>query len=349
MRAHAMDADEVSNVQLGWIVAHEVRGRDGKRFLRKGGAIDRDVLDRWAEVAPGELHLIEPDEGDLHEDEAGLRVCAAVAGDGIRIRGPVQSRYNLVAERKGLLRVDAAVLRRVNAVDGVTVFTLLDRQPVLPGKIVAGVKVTPITIPATRIEEVERAVSDVAPPLVVLPFASKRVAVLATEGLNARLRERFGAVVEKKIGWYGSEVTDVRFIDSDPAVIAATLREFLASGAEIVMAAGGNTIDPLDPILVGLGEIGAEMVHFGAPAHPGSMFWLARKDATPIVNLASCSMYSRATVADLILPLVMTGQQVTPADIVEFGYGGLLEREMAFRFPDYDAEASDEEEGEQAE
>ena len=47
--------------------------------------------------------------------------------------------------------------------------------------------------------------------------------------------------------------------------------------------------------------------------------------------------------AGLILPLVMTGQRVTSDDIVELGYGGLLEREMAFRFPPYDAETSHEE------
>jgi molybdopterin biosynthesis enzyme len=113
-----------------------------------------------------------------------------------------------------------------------------------------------------------------------------------------------------------------------------------------LMAAGGNTLDPLDPISVAMERIGAEMVHHGAPAHPGSMFWLARHGDVPIVNLASCSMYSRATVADLVLPLVMTGQQVTSADIIELGHGGLLEREMAFRFPDYDAETSADEDSE---
>jgi molybdopterin biosynthesis enzyme len=157
------------------------------------------------------------------------------------------------------------------------------------------------------------------------------------------MRERFRAVVEKKIHWYGSDVIDLRFISCEPAEIAATFGDFLDQGADILMAAGGNTIDPLDPLLLALDCVGAEMVHFGAPAHPGSMFWLARKGDIPIINLASCSMYSRATVGDLILPLVMTGQQVTSEDIIDLGYGGLLEREMAFRFPDYDAETSDDE------
>lgn len=342
VRAHAMRTDEVGERQLGWVLAHEVRRADGGRFLRKGGTIDTDALARWSEIAPGELHLIELEPGDLHEDVAGRRVAQAVAGDGIAIRGPIQSRYNLVSERKGLLRVDVERLRAVNAVDGVTVFTLLDRQPVLPGKIVAGVKVTPIAVPEAGVREVERSCRDEGSPLALRPFEPKRVAVLATEGLNDRLRERFRAIVEKKVGWYGSEVVDLRFIASDPEEIAATIQGFLDRGVDVILAAGGNTIDPLDPLLVALPRAEAEMVHFGAPAHPGSMFWLARAGEVPIVNLASCSMYSRATVADLILPLVMTGQRVTSADIIELGYGGMLEREMAFRFPDYETDTSDE-------
>lgn len=342
MRAHAIRTEDVGPEQLGWVLAHEIRHANGSRLFRKGAIIDEEMLQRWGETAPGEAHLIEPDAGDVHEDEAGRRVCEAVAGDGIRIKGPIQSRYNLISERKGLLRVDIDLLRAINRVDGVTVFSLLDRQPVLPGKIVAGVKVTPIVVPGSAIDDVEGLVSAAAsPPLVVLPYARKRVAVLATEGLNDRMRERFIRSVEQKISWYGSEVQEIRFIGSEPEEIAATFRDFLDDGADILLAAGGNTIDPLDPLLLALDKVDAEMVHFGAPAHPGSMFWLARKGDVPIFNLASCSMYSRATVADLILPLVMTGKRVTSDDIVELGYGGLLEREMAFRFPDYDAETSD--------
>jgi hypothetical protein len=343
MRAHAMRIEDVTEAQLGWVVTEDVRARDGKRLLRKGALLDRATLDHWVDAQPGEIHLLELEAGELHENQAGECIARAVGGEGIQIKGPLQSRFNLVAERKGLLRVDIDLLRQVNRIEGVTVFSLLDRQTVLPGKVVAGVKVTPIAIPRAHVAEVERLCQEAArPPLAVLPFAPKRVAVVATEGLNEKMRARFRATVEQKMRWYGSEVSDVRFVESEPRAVAGALRDFLADGADILMAAGGNTIDPLDPIFQSLPLIGAEMVHFGAPAHPGSMFWLARAGQVPIFNLASCSMYSRATVADLILPLVMTGQTVTSDDIVELGYGGLLEREMAFRFPNYDAEASDE-------
>lgn len=343
MQAHAVETSDVSSDHTGWILAEEVRSVEGKRLFRKGTRIDEDVLECWDEVAGGTLHLIEPEADDLHEDVAGRRIAETVGGEGLTIKGPVQSRYNLVAARKGLLRVDMDLLRAVNRVDGATVFSLLDRQPVVAGKIVAGVKVTPITLPVSSVEQIEGLVAEAArPPLVVLPFASKQVFVVATEGLNEKMRERFREMVERKMRWYGSEVLDVQFVDGTPQAVAEAFREGLEQGADILMAAGGNTIDPLDPIFKALDLIDARMVHFGAPAHPGSMFWLAETGEVPIFNLASCSMYSRATVADLILPLVMTGQRVVSDDIVELGYGGLLEREMAFRFPDYDSESSDE-------
>lgn len=343
MRAHALRTSEIGVAQRGWVLAEDVRGIDGKRLMRKGQALDDGALAQFANAEPRTIHVIELGQDDLHEDDAGRRIARAVAGAGIDVRGPVQSRFNLVANRKGFLRVDAELVRAVNQVDGATVFTLLDRQTVLPGKIVAGVKITPIAISAQLVQQVERLVSDASSSAVrVDAFVAHRVAVVATEGLNERMRGRFADMVRRKMGWYGSEVASVEFVDADAATVAEAFTTALDDGAEILMAAGGNTIDPLDPIFQALPLIGAELVHFGAPAHPGSMFWLAQRGGVPIFNLASCSMYSQATVADLILPLVMTGQTVTSNDIAELGYGGLLERDMRFRFPDYDSESSDE-------
>ena len=68
------------------------------------------------------------------------------------------------------------------------------------------------------------------------------------------------------------------------------------------------------------------------------MFWVAESDGRPIFNLASCSMYSEATVIDLMLPLAFAGRTIVSDDVLKLGYGGLLEDDMTFRFPRYDAE-----------
>src|SRR3954454_9012416 len=114
MRAHALPSCEITAAQLGSVLAHDLRARDGRQLLRKGTVLDLDALARWPDVALGEVHLIELDPDDLHEDAAGLRIAQAVAGAGLRVTGPLQSRYELVAEQKGLLRVAVDLLRSIN-------------------------------------------------------------------------------------------------------------------------------------------------------------------------------------------------------------------------------------------
>ena len=101
------------------------------------------------------VHAVVLESGDVHEDDAGARLASAVAGPGLAIRGPSFSRYNLIANTKGLLRVDAGALLRLNRLPGVAIFTLEDRIPVVPGKIVTGVKVTPVAVAEATLLEAE--------------------------------------------------------------------------------------------------------------------------------------------------------------------------------------------------
>jgi hypothetical protein len=69
------------------------------------------------------------------------------------------------------------------------------------------------------------------------------------------------------------------------------------------------------------------------------MFWLAYRAELPIFNLASCSMFSKATIADVVLPWIMTGERVKPETLASLGMGGLLDRGMTHRFPPYDQDS----------
>jgi hypothetical protein len=55
----------------------------------------------------------------------------------------------------------------------------------------------------------------------------------------------------------------------------------------------------------------------------------------PIVGLPTCGLFSQATVFDLVLPQILAGERVDGPALAELGHGGLLRREVAFRFPPY--------------
>lgn len=341
MRAITIDPETgTQDLDLSRVVITE-DVKIGEERIRKGHRLTEDDAQRLAGL-DRPVHAIILEDGDVHEDDAGARLAAAVAGPGLEIRGPKFSRYNLVATTKGLARVAAAALLRINRVPGMAVFTLADRIPVATGKIVAGVKVTPVAVPEAALREAEAIAASASPIVQVTPFQPLRVAVINTERPNWRVRDKFQESVQQKIGWYGGSVLGFRDVEPESGAIAETIEELAHEGADLVLAAGGSTIDPLDPTLLALDNAGATMVRHGAPADPGSMFWLAYRGDMPIFNLASCSMFSRTTVADIVLPWIMTGERVEAETLAELGLGGLLDREMTFRFPAYDVDRVDE-------
>ena len=340
MRAITLQpGDEIPDPETSSVVITEDATLGGRR-IRKGHRLTADDLPLLAGL-DRPLHAVILESGDVHEDDAGGRLAAAAAGPGVAIRGPSFSRYNLIANTKGLLRVDADALLRLNRLPGVAIFTLEDRIPVVPGKIVTGVKVTPVAVADATLREAE-AIAAEGPVVRVAPFQPLRVGVISTEGPDWRVRDRFQASVAQKIGWYGGSVIGFRDLPRDAEVIASEIDRLEGEGADLVLAAGGNTIDPLDPTLRALDVAGAEIVRFGAPAHPGSMFWLAYRRTLPIFNLASCSMFSKATIADVVLPWIMTGERVEADTLASLGFGGLLDRGMTFRFPPYDVDGVEE-------
>src|SRR5207245_10826542 len=104
-------------------------------------------------------------------------------------------------------------------------------------------------------------------------------------------------------------------------------------GAEVLIVAGASALDPLDPVFGGLTLLGARMERHGAPAHPGSLLWLALWDGKAVLGMPTCGMFSQATTFDLALPRIPGGELVHNRPLAELGHGGLLYRGVPHRFP----------------
>jgi hypothetical protein len=326
------------------ILAGAVLTRDlvvgGSRWA-KGRRLSPADLDAWAadpSLGVGPATVIVLDEGDLHEDEAALRLADAVGGTGLTRRGPVQSRVDLLAAHDGVLHVRAAELERLNRIDPLEVFTRLDGSIVAAGDVVASIKVAPHVVAGRVVDAGLRVLGDGSRPIVrVAPFRPMRVAVIVKESLRAADRPRFEASVRVKVEALGSAVVGIDYVaDEDGAVRAALARRARGRGrANVILTAGGRSTDPSDPFFVAIEALAGRVVRHGVPAHPGSMLWLARIGPTAILGLPTCGAYSKATAADLLLPRLLTGEPATRRTVSHLGHGGVLTKEMRFRFPPY--------------
>jgi Probable molybdopterin binding domain len=313
----------------------------GRSRWSKGRRLSSADLDAWTadpSLGVGPVTVIVLDKGDLHEDDAALRLADAVAGAGLTRRGPVQSRVDLLADHDGVLHVRAAELERLNRIDPLEVFTRLDGSIVAAGDVVASVKVAPHVVEGSAVAAGVRIAADGARPLVrVAPFRPMRVAVIVKESLRAADRPRFERSVRDKVESLGSEVVAIDYVvDADAPVTAAlATRARGRARANVILTAGGRSTDPSDPFFNAIEALGGRIVRHGVPAHPGSMLWLARIGPTAILGLPTCGAYSKATAADLLLPRLLTGEPATRRTVSHLGHGGVLTREMRFRFPPY--------------
>jgi hypothetical protein len=312
----------------GRVLVHDL-GPD----LRKGTVLGGRHLERVRQA--GEVHLVELDPGDLHEDEAARRLAAALLSPGLEAQKPVQSQARLTARHRGLVRVRADLVDAINSLGYISVFTLMDGQAVAEGEEVAGCKVTPVAVPGSLIEAAEEICRKDGPVVELLAFQPLKTYVVATERLKPKARDLFSAAVTAKLGWYGAEVLGVREVARTSDAVAAAYQEAIELGAQLVLFAGASAIDPLDPAYAELTRAGGHLLQLGAPMHPGSMLWLGRLGDAAVVGVASCAGFGRSSSLDLLLPFVFAYGRAEAKDLLRLGHGGLIESAAGRRFPPY--------------
>lgn len=310
---------------------------DGIRW-EKGRRLDAADVSRLlpslTEGQPRTLLVLE--SGDLHEDAAASRLAAAVAGPGVEVRDPSESRVDLLAAHDGVLRVRLGALERVDRIDMLEVFTRLDGQVVSAGDIVASVKVAPHVVPRAAVESAERRIGQ-GGLVRVQPYQRWVVGVVVKEAVHAPARARFETSVRQRVEGLGSAVGPTRYVADEVDAIAEALDAMTrGTGAvDLVLTAGSASTDPLDACFVAIERLGGRIVRRGVPAHPGSMLWMARLRRTTILGLPTCGAYSKATAADLLIPWLVAGAPPTRATVARLGHGGVLTRDQRFRFPAY--------------
>lgn len=329
----ATEAHEQPRRWIGGVLCHDLRAADGSTLIAKGHRLERadDVLLEAA--ADQALHLLFLEAGDLDEDTAAVRLAAAVAGPGLDRSRPVESQVNCRARSRGLVTVDVAALESLNGCEGITVFTLPDGMPVEAGRSAAGVKITPLGIPEADLNSALARVP-AAPVVDLLPFTNLVVGVVVCEGLSPQRRDRFEEALRAKLRWLGGDLRAPRYLPSREAASPGAMAE-AARGTALLLVAGVASTDPLDPPLQALLRAGAQVVRRGLPAHPGSSYWVLQLGDCTVVGVASCGMFSRRTILDILLCRRFAGGPLDERYLSRLGHGGLLARELGYRFPDY--------------
>ncbi|WP_374711453.1 molybdopterin-binding protein [Symbiobacterium terraclitae] len=313
---------------VGLMLAHDltriVPGEGKGPAFRRGHVVTAADIPLLLAMGKEHLYVWEPLPGMVHEEEAARRLAAAGAGQGLTWDSPAEGKVSLRAAHRGLLRVDVARLEAINAIGEITIATRRDATLVEAGTVVAGCKVTPLVVAEEQIARAEA----MGPWIQVKPLAPLPAGLIVTgsEVFKGRIPDKFGPVVEEKLERFGCPVVYKAYSDDQADRTAAKIREALAAGARMVLCTGGMSVDPDDATPGAIRRAGAQVVTYGVPFLPGSMFMMAYLEGVPVMGLPGAVMYEKETVFDHVLPRVLAGEILTKQDFVRMGHGGLLPR-----------------------
>jgi len=333
MRTVALSAD---SIEPG-IVCHDVRNpaQRNQVLVRKGSSLSVDEVRALFERGVEELHIAVPAPDDVAEDHAAARLGAAVAGAGVLLDEARFGQTSLRAARRGLARVDRALLKRVNDCDGVLLLTAEPDRPVDAGMTLGVIKCAPLFLPDRTIAAIEGLASVVE----VEPFGAMRVGLVAPrERLRGGAFDRAQRALGDALAWYGSTLE--RSIGAEATVesLASAYQEL--GRMDLILAAGASGTDPLDVVFEGLRQAGGTVDQMGIPAEPGTACWIGRLGSVPVLGLASCELFGQPGALDLLLPRLHTGAALDAALLRDIALGGLLLGPT--RIAPYHAASSDE-------
>lgn len=322
---------------VGLTLCHDITAmRDGFKGaqFKRGHVIAAEDIPMLLDIGKKTIFVWEEQAGEIHEEDAALRMAAMAPVELAHYTGPSEGKMQLMADQRGMFRVDTDLLRELNSIGDLTITSLPDHYPVEIGARIASMRIVPLV---TREEQIIRAETLCAGQKLfdLRPYRNLKVGIIITgsEIYTGRIKDKFEPVARKKLEQYPAEILGVAVCDDELDMLVSAANGFLQQGAELLIFSGGMSVDPDDLTPSAIHALGADVVTHGVPSQPGNMTLAAYLGDVAILGVPGAAISMPTTIFDVLLPQVFTGDKLTKDDLVRLGDGGLCQQCKSCHFP----------------
>lgn len=322
---------------VGMTLCHDITAmRDGFKgaLFQRGHEITAEDIPTLLDIGKKTIFVWEEHAGEIHEEDAALRMAAMAPVALAHYTGPSEGKMQLMADQRGLFRVNTQLQRELNSIGDITITSLPDHYPVEAGARIASMRIVPLVTQEEQIIQAEVLCRN-SRLFDLLPYKPMKVGIIITgsEIYTGRIQDKFEAVARKKLAQYPAGILGATVCDDELDMLIRAARDFLAQGADLLIFSGGMSVDPDDLTPAAIRALGAEVVTHGVPAQPGNMTLVAYLGNTAILGVPGAAISSPTTMFDVLLPQVFTGEKLTRDDLVKLGSGGLCQQCRPCHFP----------------
>ncbi len=322
---------------VGMTLCHDItamrEGFKGAAFQR-GHTIRKEDVPMLLDLGKRNIYVWEENAGEIHEEDAAMRMASMAPIENAHYTKPSEGKVVLIADEAGMYRVDTKLLADLNGIDDITISSLPDHYPVRKGTKLASMRIIPLVTKEENILRAEEMCRN-AKLLRLLPYHPKKAGVIITgsEIYTGRIEDRFEPVVRNKTLQYPADLIGVTITDDDTKMIEDAARSFMEQGADLLIFAGGMSVDPDDVTPEAIAKMGADIVSYGVPAQPGNMTLVAYLGNVAILGVPGAAISLPTTIFDVLLPQIFTDEKLTKEDLIRLGSGGLCQRCRRCHFP----------------
>ena len=322
---------------VGMTLCHDITkmvdGFKGAAFKR-GHVIREEDVEELLNIGKKTVFIWEENAGELHEEDCARRLSAMAPVEGAHYTAPSEGKVLLMADKRGMLRVNTELLQKINAIGDITISTLPDHYPVEVGARLASMRIVPLVTKEAQIIEAEKLCEN-EKLLDLRPYQHKKIGVIITgsEVYSGRIKDKFEPVVRRKMEHYPSEILGVTICDDDLDMIVNAAKTYLDQGADFLIFTGGMSVDPDDLTPTAIRKLGADIVSHGVPSQPGNMTLVAYLGDVAVLGVPGAAISLPTTIFDVLLPQIFAGDKLTKKDLVNLGDGGLCQMCKACHFP----------------
>ena len=255
---------------VGRSLCHDItemnEGFKGVAFKR-GHIIRQEDIDHMLRIGKEHVFVWEEQAGEVHEDDCARRMAAMAPVDGAHYTEPAEGKVLLLANKRGMFRVNRRLLSKINAIGDITICTLPDHFPVEVGDRLASMRIVPLVTKEEQIREAEE-LCEKEKLLDLRPYRPRKVGVIITgsEVYHGRIQDKFGPVIRGKLQQYPGEIVGITLCEDDLESIVKAAWEHLRSGADLLIFTGGMSVDPDDLTPAAIRHLGAEIISYGVPS-----------------------------------------------------------------------------------
>ena len=322
---------------VGMTLCHDVTAmRDGFKgaAFKRGHVIRQEDIPAFLDLGKRHVFVWEENAGEIHEEDAALRMAAMAPVEGAHYTAPSEGKVLLIADRRGMFRVNTDLLEKINSIGDLTITTLPDHYPVEAGARLASMRIVPLVTKEAQILQAETLCAQ-EKLLDLRPYKDRKLGVIITgsEVYAGRIKDKFEPVVRAKMQRYPCRILGVSICDDDLAMITGEARKYLAMGADFLIFTGGMSVDPDDLTPTAIRQLGADIITHGVPSQPGNMTLVAYLGDTAILGVPGAAISLPTTIFDVLLPQIFAGDKLTKEDLIRLGDGGLCQMCKSCHYP----------------